>query len=68
MAFCFGAWFMSVSVRRWPRPRQVPKNSTRRISSDPSGERPTLERSPDGGLSTTPSRIRTPLGRPVSGA
>ena len=44
----------------------MPKNSTRRTSSAPSGVTPTLERSPYGGLSTTPSRISTPLGRPES--
>ena len=42
----------------------MPKNSTRRTSSAPSGATPTLERSPKGGLSMTPSRISTPLGRP----
>ena len=42
----------------------MPKNSTRRTSSAPSGAIPTLERSPKGGLSTTPPRMSTPLGRP----
>ena len=57
---------MSLIARRWPSPFQVPKNSIRRTSRVPSAEKPTLERSPNGGLSTTPSRRSTPLGRPVA--
>ncbi len=46
MPFAPGDWLRSFSVRRWPRPRQVPKNSIRRTSSAPSGVTPVLERSP----------------------
>ena len=63
--FAFGSALSAFSARRWPVPRQVPKNSIRRTSRPPSAVMPTLERSPYGGLSTTPSRIRMPLGRPV---
>ncbi len=46
MPFVPGDWLRSFSVRRWPSPRQVPKNSIRRTSSAPSGVTPVLERSP----------------------
>ena len=47
-------------------PCQVPTNAIRRTSSVPSVVTPALERESDGGLATCPSRISTPLGRPVA--
>ena len=60
-----GAWFRKLRVRRWPSPRHVPRNLIRRTSSVPSSVIPALERDAFGGVTRTPSRSRTPLGRPV---
>ena len=63
-----GALLNSFSERRWPLPRQVPKNLTRLTSSVPSSVMPALERCPFGGLTRTPSRRRMPLGFPSAQA
>ena len=66
------SWFGPGGLFTWwstlvpPFPRQVAASATRRMSSVPSGLTPTLDRADAGGLTTTLSRMRTPLGRPLA--
>ena len=62
-----GAAFRS-SCRRWPVPRQVPSNFTRATVREPSPETARLERAVAGADSSTPLRIRMPVGLPGLGA
>ena len=68
MPFVPGTLFRKFSARRWPAPRQVPRKLTRRTSSRPSSVTPALERAEFGGVASTPSRRRIPLGRPSATA
>ncbi len=62
--FVPGGLLISVSVRRGPFPRQVPRKPILRTSSVPSSVTPALDRPGFGGVTSTPSRITMPLGRP----
>ena len=62
--FLPGASLKSLSALRCPVPRHVPKKLTRRTSSVPSRPMPALERWPFGGVTSTPSRMRIPVGLP----
>jgi hypothetical protein len=65
--FVPGALLRKLSARRWPIPRHVPRKPTLRTSSSPSRVMPALERDEFGGVASTPSRRRIPLGRPSEG-
>ena len=66
--FVPGALFRKFSARRCPVPRQVPRKLTLRTSSSPSSVIPALDRAGFGGVASTPSRRKIPLGRPSAGA
>src|SRR5262245_9911048 len=67
MPFVPGALLRKFSARRCPDPRHVPRKLTRRTSSRPSSVTPALEREGFGGVASTPSRRKIPLGRPSDG-
>ena len=64
MPFVPGALFRKFSARRCPVPAPGAEEPDRRTSSRPSSVIPALERVEFGGVASTPSRRRIPLGRP----